>query len=315
MKTRPLILSLLASVAPLFAAAEPVLKFPDGSSRSFEAIEPLATARFPVGPFINDAVETASIDGAVQREVWKTPVGLVETLRIYAPLRDQVKADGYTVLFECETRSCGGFDFRFNTDVVAEPDMHVDLGDFRFLSAMKISGEAQDYISLLVSRSPERGFVQLVRAGSTAELLPSVSISTKQTPAVEGSLVEGSLADRLSAKGAVVLDGLEFAKGKSELSGESVASLTELAALLAADKHQIVVLVGHTDASGSLEGNVALSRKRALSVMNSLIETYGVNPDQVTAEGVGYLSPRASNATEEGRSLNRRVEVVLTKIE
>ena len=71
------------------------------------------------------------------------------------------------------------------------------------------------------------------------------------------------------------------------------------------------MLVGHTDAVGALEGNIRLSKKRAEAVMRRLIDGYGVDPVQLSAEGIGYLSPRASNATEEGRRLNRRVEVVL----
>jgi outer membrane protein OmpA-like peptidoglycan-associated protein len=73
-----------------------------------------------------------------------------------------------------------------------------------------------------------------------------------------------------------------------------------------------VAIVGHTDASGGLEANIALSRKRAQAVRNVLIEAFGVPAAQIQAEGVGYLSPRASNLTEAGRTQNRRVEVMLT---
>jgi outer membrane protein OmpA-like peptidoglycan-associated protein len=46
-------------------------------------------------------------------------------------------------------------------------------------------------------------------------------------------------------------------------------------------------------------------------VQSRLIERYSVQAAQVTAEGVGFLSPRATNITEDGRNTNRRVEVVL----
>ena len=47
----------------------------------------------------------------------------------------------------------------------------------------------------------------------------------------------------------------------------------------------------------------------------TLVDRYGVDPAQVAADGVGFLSPIASNQTEEGREANRRVEVVLTTTE
>ena len=81
---------------------------------------------------------------------------------------------------------------------------------------------------------------------------------------------------------------------------------------LKADGARKVTLVGHTDASGGLEANVRLSKARAESVRRWLIDRLGVGADQVAAEGVGYLAPRATNQTEEGRQKNRRVEVIST---
>ena len=89
-------------------------------------------------------------------------------------------------------------------------------------------------------------------------------------------------------------------------------SLVALADLLTANPGMQVALVGHTDASGSLEVNIAVSRKRAESVRQRLIQRYKIPARQVAAEGVGYLSPRAPNLSEAGRERNRRVEVMMT---
>jgi OOP family OmpA-OmpF porin len=72
--------------------------------------------------------------------------------------------------------------------------------------------------------------------------------------------------------------------------------------------------VGHTDAQGGLETNIRLSRARAQAVRRYLIEELDVAPAQVEAEGIGYLAPRESNATPEGREANRRVEVVIATL-
>lgn len=65
---------------------------------------------------------------------------------------------------------------------------------------------------------------------------------------------------------------------------------------------------GHTDSTGSERHNLELSERRALSVKNALVES-GVNPRRITAEGFGESMPIASNATEAGKQLNRRVSI------
>jgi OOP family OmpA-OmpF porin len=110
----------------------------------------------------------------------------------------------------------------------------------------------------------------------------------------------------------VALDDLVFASGSSSLTEGAYPSLASLAAWLKENPGLTIAVVGHTDASGGLEGNIALSRKRAQSVRERLIANYDVPAKRVEAEGVGYLSPRASNLTEEGRQMNRRVEVMMT---
>jgi OOP family OmpA-OmpF porin len=70
------------------------------------------------------------------------------------------------------------------------------------------------------------------------------------------------------------------------------------------------VIVGHSDNQGSLEANIALSKRRAEAVRTALI-TRGVAAERLEAHGVGYLAPVSTNLTEAGRTLNRRVELVL----
>jgi OOP family OmpA-OmpF porin len=144
-------------------------------------------------------------------------------------------------------------------------------------------------------------------AGSVAAETPPAAAAAPGGPAP-------GLAAALAQTGAVALDDLTFATGSAQLGPGDFASLRDLAAYLAGNPDRTVALVGHTDASGDLAGNVALSRARAASVRDRLVRDYGAPADRVTAEGVGYLAPRATNLTPEGRTLNRRVEVVLTQV-
>jgi outer membrane protein OmpA-like peptidoglycan-associated protein len=69
--------------------------------------------------------------------------------------------------------------------------------------------------------------------------------------------------------------------------------------------------VGHTDNQGKPDYNLDLSRRRAANVVQELTTKNGVAANRLDAFGAGLYAPIASNATEEGRAQNRRVELVL----
>lgn len=68
--------------------------------------------------------------------------------------------------------------------------------------------------------------------------------------------------------------------------------------------------MGHTDNVGQLAPNMDLSKRRADAVMKVSATKYRMASSRLDAEGVGPLAPVASNASEEGRAKNRRVELV-----
>jgi outer membrane protein OmpA-like peptidoglycan-associated protein len=99
-----------------------------------------------------------------------------------------------------------------------------------------------------------------------------------------------------------------FDVDKYALRPESRATLRELATNLQRYPDELVDVEGHTDSTGTAEHNQILSEERANSVRTFLVEN-GVATRNVTAIGYGETRPKASNATPEGRQLNRRVEI------
>jgi OOP family OmpA-OmpF porin len=306
MKRIALALLLLAPAAE----AAPTLSLPPSSERTAGDQSRMGSYALPVGPWMDGRVDTIRAEGEVTQTAWRVRDGTVSTMGLIAALRDQLGREGFEILFECDTDGCGGFDFRFATPTLPEPEMHVDLGDFRFLSARRSTGGAPDYVSLLVSRSSDSGYVQMTRVG--AALMQPLPIAAAEFSPREAEPSPDSLGDQLVASGKVVLGDLRFESGSSDLAGESFPSLDALAEFLRANPDKTIALVGHTDAEGPLAANIAVSRKRAQSVADRLVSLHGVNPSQLTADGVGYLSPLSSNLTPEGRSLNRRVEAMIT---
>lgn len=297
------------------AAAALTLEFPVDILREETRSEAFASYALPIAAFDGVMVPSRPVEGALEQRAFQLDAPGMTSLEIMAPLRDQIVAAGFTVVFECEARACGGFDFRFGTEVVPEPDMHVDLGDYLFLSAEK-EGEV---VSLLVSRTAFAGFVQVTKV-SDAPVLPDsppkavVDLDATEAPheIVADTGAGGGIKEALDRDGRAPLDDLVFDTGSSALTEGDYASLAEVAAWLEANPDGTVALVGHTDAAGSLAANIALSERRAEAAAQALINGYGADQSRVVAKGVGFLAPRATNATEEGRQKNRRVEVVVT---
>ncbi|MFP4044404.1 MAG: OmpA family protein [Rhodosalinus sp.] len=296
----------LLVAGPVPAAVE--LDLPAGAGLAAEEQSARDSHLVPAGPWsAEDGVPGLRAEGTVTRRVWRFDGPGRTTLQLIAPLREQLRAQGFEVLFECRDRACGGFDFRFEIEVLPAPAMYVDLTRYRFLSALRVRGDgAADHVTLLASRTDRAGYLQLVHVASGG----AAPLETR-APAAQTAAPALPLAEALEARGHAVLEGLDFASGSSELSDRVYPVLEALAAYLVADESRVVVLVGHTDAVGALDGNVALSRARAEAVLRRLVERHGVPPAQLRAEGVGYLAPVATNLTAAGREVNRRVEAVL----
>lgn len=294
----------LTAVFPVYG--EIALSFNGVADETFADQQEFASYQMPVGSARVPPIKRVVAEGALSQRVWQVPIKGSTTLRVIDDLRLQLEASGFEVLFECETQRCGGFDFRFATRIAPEPAMHVDLGDFRYLAVQRLGLVTPEYLSLIVSRSGDVGYVQMIYVGPGDT---QTAVQSTVVPAVPVSA--GALADNLDRLGVSILSDLVFETGSSQLGEGEFASLQQLAEYLTTYPDREIVLVGHTDAEGSLDGNIALSRRRAQSVVDRLVDGLGVSKAQLSANGVGFLAPRASNLTEEGRTINRRVEAVL----
>jgi outer membrane protein OmpA-like peptidoglycan-associated protein len=119
-----------------------------------------------------------------------------------------------------------------------------------------------------------------------------------------------SMAGSIKETGKVALYGIYFDTGKSVLKPESQGTLEQISNLLKADPNLKLYVVGHTDNVGIFDSNIKLSNDRAIAVVNTLVSKYSVNAARLKAFGDGPTSPVSSNDKEEGRALNRRVELV-----
>lgn len=111
---------------------------------------------------------------------------------------------------------------------------------------------------------------------------------------------------------AIQLKDIYFEFDKHELMPRSYVELNKLLLILRENPAIHIQIVGHTDNIGKDDYNKYLSRKRAKSVVSFLLEN-GISAGRLRYYGEGEAKPIASNATEEGRFQNRRVEIVILK--
>lgn len=109
------------------------------------------------------------------------------------------------------------------------------------------------------------------------------------------------------------LHGLRFASGESEVGAANYLLLDKVVETLRDLPEAYVIIEGHTDSKGRESSNMELSQLRAESVRAYLVQKAGLDPSRVTTVGYGSTRPVATNDTEEGRALNRRIEIIISR--
>jgi len=141
--------------------------------------------------------------------------------------------------------------------------------------------------------------------GRDYELLIVESKPMEQEVTVDAAALQRAL----TTTGKVAVYGIFFDTNKAVIKPASDPTLDEIAKMLRQNPALELYVVGHTDAVGVLDANLKLSAERAASVAKALVAR-GIAAGRLKTSGVGPYCPEATNANEEGRAKNRRVELV-----
>ena len=199
----------------------------------------------------------------------------------------------------------------------ADLDLAVDLA---VKGGFSLTGQACTGTSRLI-------VVSAVKAAFTQKLLARVQqlkIGSGLTPGMDLgplatekqlqtvlSYIEIGQADKQGVRLQIpVADG--FATGKNDIRPSLAKALDALATVLAPEQGAAVKVVGHTDSQGSEMINLQLSIARAEAVAEHLRQR-GIALERLSADGRGEADPLTSNASEEGRVRNRRIELILSR--
>ncbi|MDE6611251.1 MAG: OmpA family protein [Muribaculaceae bacterium] len=157
---------------------------------------------------------------------------------------------------------------------------------------------------------------RLVEAKSKSDSL-LMALSTKLTRSLDTSELRD--VDIKVLKGVVYIslaDNMLFKTGSYQISPAAMEILGKIAKIIKDYRSYDVLVEGNTDnvpiSRTNIRNNWDLSALRASSVVQTLQDTFGVDPSRLTAGGRGEYNPVASNDTPEGRQLNRRTQIIIT---
>lgn len=212
-------------------------------------------------------------------------------LEVYRNYEQALSKAGFTTLFSCKTfQECGPLQNYFHQPFEAG----TWASEERQLSAKLARPEGDVYVALRVE---EGGAILFI-------------VETKPMESGLVTVDAAAMAGDITRTGHVAIYGILFDFNKADVKPESEPALKEIAKLLKQDPKLKLHVVGHTDNVGDLKFNMDLSRRRANAVIKELTTKHGIAAARLRADGVGPLSPVASNKTDEGRAKNRRVELV-----
>jgi outer membrane protein OmpA-like peptidoglycan-associated protein len=244
-------------------------------------------------------VDARELQGKVTRIAYSAPDG-ASLLEVFSNYRNKVTASGFEVQLVCETDVCGAMDFAAVVKVLPIPQMWFDGFNYRYLSARRKASASgsEAWVVVVTSQNNETVYTQ---------------VTVVELGALENKMVDAAAMKKgLKEEGRIALYGIYFDTAKADVKPESAPTLAEIAKLLKGDASLTAVyIVGHTDSQGGYDYNIDLSRRRAAAIAAELAANHGIAAVRLKTAGVGFLAPVASNATENGRALNRRTELVL----
>ncbi len=174
--------------------------------------------------------------------------------------------------------------------------------------AGKVVYDSNSGYNFMIKKSGETYWMNVTTDGSGYYYVTTLKEAKMQQDVVFSAT---EIKKTIDSEGQITFYGIYFDTDKAILKDNSTPTIKEIATFLKANPIMTVYLVGHTDNTGAYEHNIKLSKERAVAVTNELIKIYGIPTSQISADGVGSLSPITTNKTEEGKAKNRRVVMIL----
>lgn len=284
-------------------------------------------ALLPASAVINKDVQgkpfrdVITVEGKRTRAVYLSPAGK-SPLEVYRNHEQALSAAGFKKKFSCET-GCSdqyfaltlldsekglvwskGYVPGLGSNSSYNPYDALTYEDGRMWVGTLTQGGGEKWVFLYVSKAVNSSTNY---SAAFIEVVEPKAMQTGQVTVLKASDIQSSL----QKEGKVAFYGLYFDTGKAEIKPTSKPQLEEMGKLLKSQPSLQLYVVGHTDGQGQLDANLLLSQQRAQAVVDALVKDQRIEARRLMAKGVASLAPLDTNATEDGRERNRRVELVV----
>jgi len=250
-------------------------------------------------------VQDTAVEGEITRIFYAAPGGL-SAFQVHKNYLMALQDAGFEIIYECASGKdkCGRLFRDFNA---IDDKWEIFVGQDNSYFIARLEDPAGNVI--VTARTILHTHYDDLKQRPVTEL-QIIEEKPMETGMVEVSLSAEAMADNIENTGKVRIYGIHFDVNKATIKTESAPVLSQIASLLKDKRNFNLLVVGHTDATGGLDQNMELSRERAEAVVDYLTSNHNISADRLEPHGVGYLAPVASNKTEEGRTRNRRVELI-----
>lgn len=320
-KTILSILILLAAISPSFTQDvenshdHPILSRYPGSDIVYFEEQQFKPYKIAVGPVtgyrtIDEWIETEGKETRIYYEL----KGETTVTEVYRNYMSALKKGGAIILASGvndeanRSKEVGGRSF-LETAYLSNP-APTNSGIRLLVGSSSSAGSC--YIAALIEKPGANTYIIIGGAQYSSDIKVFLVDIIEETM-MEDDLIQlnaDEMLNSIKAKGKVALYGLFFDFDKASLQETSKETLGQMAVLLKNNPQLNVYVVGHTDMKGTLDYNLNLSKQRAETVVKTLVNEYGIASSRLIPEGVGPLVPVSNNGTDDGRKLNRRVELV-----
>lgn len=297
-----------------------VSRFPGSTMVGYRTVD-LDQVTLPMGTKISTdqtrLLQTETVIGKVTQIAYAMP-STHSAFEVYQNYRAALAKAGFVTRFQCENAVCGDNKGTNLDHAIATTDLLNRLGQ----------GAGSEYGNLMIWALGSNGGPLFVQTSRLTRPQGNVDVSllvcsaqgqpngallqiVEEKPLTTGLVTVDAktMGQSLAQNGHIALYGIHFATDSAALTADSAATLAQMVDLLKAQPQLKVYIVGHTDDTGTLAHNLALSQQRADSVVKAL-EGRGIAAPRLAAKGLASYAPVASNATDAGRAQNRRVELV-----
>jgi outer membrane protein OmpA-like peptidoglycan-associated protein len=289
--------------------------------------------KFQTSPFLAEyktREPLKALEGAVTR-IWYYVPGDHTTTEVFRNYINDLNASGFKILWDStkdEYLSAANTENRVKlhlTNYYGDQSVPNPLGgrsiwSVVFLDLSLVNASSIRKLTAQLSRGTGDVYVTLFMMKSEKDIDPKngkrgvyVALEVVEPGELKQQMVTVTASDMsksINSTGRVTLYGIYFDTNKSEVKPNSEPALGEIVKLMKTEANLKLHVVGHTDNVGGLAPNMELSRRRAQAVVDALVKKYSIAPARLIANGVANLAPVASNTNEDGRALNRRVELV-----